>query len=487
MGKLIRTSTPLLFQSKLLCSSLSYLFFSLFFAFYTSLSPTTKCHFRSSPFDPLHAPLFNYPQSYGQHKHPIPTIHSSCNSPVFFSDYSFVFNEIQRLVGNSSWDSSGLRYVRGNKNGGKFGMNYTTKKRLSYYDYRGDGIEIPCGFLKKFPISDYDRIAMESCDGVVVVSAIFGNHDKIRQPRGLGFNTLNHVCFFMFIDEITLKQLYFHNLLSRKTKENRIGAWRIVEVSSKQLYENPAMNGVIPKYLVHRLFPNSKYSIWVDAKMQLVVDPLLLLHSLVIVEDVDMAISKHPLYVHTMEEAMATARWKKWWDVDSLRIQIETYCEHGLQPWSSKKHPYTSGNSISLHAGQELEQAGSFGLLAWWASMDWAVAWAVADVPDSAIILRKHGVGNNLFSCLLFNELEAFNPRDQLPFAFVRDKLNPKIKLNMFDVEVFEHVASEYRHSIKHGPTVTQSTKTKKASPSLLANGGIRTKCDKYLEELWDQ
>ncbi|KAL4588358.1 hypothetical protein LXL04_001242 [Taraxacum kok-saghyz] len=456
MGKLVRASTPLFFRSKLLCSSLSYLFLSLFFAFYTSLSPTTKCHFRSSPLDPLHSPLFSYPQSYGQHKHPIPSTHSSCNSPVFFSvgfaDYSFVLDEVRRVIGNSSRDSKGLRYLRGNENGGTFGMNYTMKKRLSYYDYRDGGIEIPCGFLKKFPISDYDRIAMESCNGVVVVSAIFGNHDKIRQPRNLGFNTLDDVCFYMFVDEVTIKQLYFHNLLSRKTKENRIGAWRIVQVSSEELYENPAMNGVIPKYLVHRLFPNSKYSIWIDAKMQLAVDPLLLLHSLVIVEGADMAISKHPLYVHTMEEAMATARWKKWWDVDSLRIQIETYCEHGLQPWSSKKHPYTS------------------------------------DVPDSAIILRKHGLGNNLFSCLLFNELGAFNPRDQLAFAFVRDKMNPKMKLNMFDVEVFEHVASEYRHNIKQrGSHVTQSVKTKRASPSLLANGAIRTKCDKYLAELWNE
>lgn len=189
-----------------------------------------------------------------------------------------------------------------------------------------------------------DKIAMEGCNGVVVVSAIFGDHDKIRQPKGLGSKTLDHVCFYMFVDEVTLKQLYYHKLLSEKMEENKIGVWRIVKVSSEELYENSAMNGIVPKYLVHRLFPNSKYSIWVDAKMQLVVDPLLLLHSLLIVEDADMAISKHPFYLHTMEEAMATARWKKWWDVDSLRVQIETYCENGLQPWSSKKHPYPSGN-----------------------------------------------------------------------------------------------------------------------------------------------
>jgi hypothetical protein len=181
---------------------------------------------------------------------------------------------------------------------------------------------------------------------VVVVSAIFNDHDKIRQPRGLGSKTLDNVCFFMFVDDITLKGLDYHKIISRKSGEYKIGAWRIVRVSSKDLYGNPAMNGVIPKYLVHRLFPNSKFSIWIDAKLQLMVDPLLLIHTLVVSEKADIAISKHPYYVHTMEEAMATARWKKWWDVDSLKTQMETYCENGLQPWSSKKLPYSSGITI---------------------------------------------------------------------------------------------------------------------------------------------
>lgn len=191
-----------------------------------------------------------------------------------------------------------------------------------------------------------DRNAMEKCNEVVVVSAIFGDHDKIRQPKGLGSKTLDHVCFFMFVDDSTLRGLYSHNLIPQKNsfEEKKIGVWRIIRVSSEDLYSrNAAMNGVIPKHLVHRLFPNSIYSIWIDAKLQLVVDPLLLIHSLVISENVDMAISRHPYYIHTMEEAMATARWKKWWDVDSLKKQMETYCENGLQPWTPNKLPYPSG------------------------------------------------------------------------------------------------------------------------------------------------
>lgn len=77
-------SKPLLFESKLLCFSVFYLFTSLFLALYSALS-STKCIFRSSPFDPIQSPLFTYPSSYGQHKHSLPTLRSSCTSPVFFS------------------------------------------------------------------------------------------------------------------------------------------------------------------------------------------------------------------------------------------------------------------------------------------------------------------------------------------------------------------------------------------------------------------
>ncbi|KAL7211446.1 hypothetical protein ACSBR2_014334 [Camellia fascicularis] len=454
MGK-ANSSGPLLFQSKLLCFSLLYLFSTLFLALYSSLSSTTKCLFRSSPFEPIHVPLFSYPPSYGEHKYAIPTLRSSCSSPVFFSDYWMVLKEIDGFCRNSSaLGSRHLRYMKGRAE--SFGGNFSTQKRFSYFDYSDVGVEVPCGFFKEFPISSFDKIAMEKCDGVVVVSAIFNDHDKIRQPKGLGSKTLDHVCFFMFVDKVTIKGLNYHNLISRKSKELKTGVWRIVEVSSDKLYENAAMNGVIPKHLVHRLFPNSLYSIWIDAKLQLVVDPLLLIHSLLVKENADMAISRHPYYVHTMEEAMATARWKKWRDVDLLKKQMETYCEHGLEPWTPDKLPYPS------------------------------------DVPDSALILRKHSAASNHFSCLLFNELDAFNPRDQLGFAYVRDHMKPKLKMNMFDVEVFEQVAVEYRHNLKPGGggggsiSSAAGSKTKRASSGLLANGSCSS-CDKYLLTMWGE
>ncbi|KAK6917186.1 Protein of unknown function DUF616 [Dillenia turbinata] len=449
MGKAVASLTrPLILQSKLLCFSLFYLFATLFLALYSSLS--SKCLFRSSPFDPIQAPLFSYPSSYGEHKYALPTLRSSCSSPVSFSDYTWVFKEIQDFCRNSSYkEDLTLKYLQGNFN--SFGGSFSPQRRISYFNHENQQMEVPCGFFKNFPISDSDRMAMERCNGVVVVSAIFGDHDKIRQPKGLGSQTLDSLCFFMFVDDITLKGLEKHNLITRNSREYKIGAWRIVKVSSESLYDNPAMNGVIPKHLVHRLFPNSKFSIWIDAKLQLVVDPFLLIHSFIVVKNVDMAISKHPFFVHTMEEAMATARWKKLWDIGALRDQMETYCENGMQPWSSKKLPYTS------------------------------------DVPDTALILRKHTMTTNLYSCLLFNELEAFNHRDQLAFAFVRDQMNPKVKINMFEVEVFEKIVLEYRHNLKHGGSTSSLPKTKRASPAVFINGSYYSKCQRYLLDMWGE
>ncbi|XP_020595884.1 LOW QUALITY PROTEIN: uncharacterized protein LOC110035898 [Phalaenopsis equestris] len=444
----LRLTTPLLFQSKLLCISLFYLLTTVPLSLYVSFSQR-GCLFLSPTLLP-HL-LFSYPSSYGEHKHALPASHSSCSSPVFFSDYRVAFEEIHNVRRNrSSMNSSDsvLSYMQGK--GETFAGNFSTQRRRSFFVHGDDRIPVPCGFLREFSVRKSDRVAMEQCGGVVVVSAIFGDHDKIRQPKGLGFKTLEAVCFFMFIDDSTLKTLNSHNILAGADSV-MIGVWRIIRLSAGDLpYDNPAMNGVIPKYLVHRLFPNTKFSIWLDAKLQLTVDPLLLLHALLISKDADMAVSKHPFNVHTMEEAMATARWRKWGDIESLRIQMETYCENGLHPWSPSKLPYTS------------------------------------DVPDTAMIARRHGMAANLFSCLLFNELEAFNPRDQLAFAYVRDMMSPPIKINMFEAEVFEQVVVEYRHNLKlqGGVSAMAAARPIRRAVPVDIKG---SKCENYLLKMWGE
>uniref|UniRef100_A0A0E0JFG1 TOD1/MUCI70 glycosyltransferase-like domain-containing protein n=1 Tax=Oryza punctata TaxID=4537 RepID=A0A0E0JFG1_ORYPU len=484
----VRVRSPPVMQSKLLCLSLLYLLTTLPLALYVSFSDpgsaASRClfflPFRSS--NPSAAALFEYPREYGEHKHAIPATRARCSDPAVFSGrslsvreghYKTVLEEINNLCRNLSTSPSAapaLRYQNGRRN--SFAGNLSTVERRSFFNHTDSAVEIPCGFFKEFPVREsgdffglisifhtvrnfscHGILAMEKCNDVVVASAILNDHDKIRQPKGLGSETLRTACFFMFIDDATHSVLASHNILAGERGDaGTVGAWRVARLGAGEHrlpYENPAMNGVIVKYLLHRLFPNARFSVWVDAKMQLTVDPLLLVHSLVVGKGADMAVSKHPLNLHTMEEAIATARWRKWGDVDAIRAQMETYCRNGLQPWSPSKLPYPS------------------------------------DVPDTAIIIRRHGLASDLFSCLLFNELEAFNPRDQLAFAYVRDQMSPRVSMNMFDVEVFEHIAVEYRHNLKHG---NGGAGGKQGITRMASSGDITgSSCERYLLKMWGE
>lgn len=208
---------------------------------------------------------------------------------------------------------------------------------------------------------------MEKCRGVVVASAIMNDHDKVRQPRGLGAETLRAACFFLFIDDATRAALARQGVLPARGGggHTTVGAWRVVTLVGRRRagggglpYEDPAMNGVVAKHLLHRLFPGARFSVWVDGKVQLTVDPVLLVHALLVRERADVAVSRHPFNRHTMEEAIATARWRKCRDVDAVRAQMETYCANGLRPWSPSKLPYPSGKKryagiFLLHGAKE--------------------------------------------------------------------------------------------------------------------------------------
>lgn len=71
------------------------------------------------------------------------------------------------------------------------------------------------------------------------------------------------------------------------------------------------------------------------------------------------------------------------------------------------------------------------------------------DVPEGSFIVRAHTPMANLFSCLWFNEVERFTPRDQLSFAATYIKLarmNPtkQFRFNMFKVQLL-HFSHFYR------------------------------------------
>lgn len=101
------------------------------------------------------------------------------------------------------------------------------------------------------------------------------------------------------------------------------------------------------------------------------------------------------------------------------------YSYHGGSHFYSQMEKVREQSSCEISNGQLLCQ--------WLATLKlWKASYS-SDVADTALILRKHTLPIKLFSCMLFNELEIFDPRDQLPFAYVGDMMTPKVRIHMLE------------------------------------------------------
>lgn len=55
---------------------------------------------------------------------------------------------------NAECSTRNVRYMQMQGGGDSFGGNLSSHLRFSFFDHQNDSSEVPCGFLKKFPISD---------------------------------------------------------------------------------------------------------------------------------------------------------------------------------------------------------------------------------------------------------------------------------------------------------------------------------------------
>ncbi|XVE51344.1 hypothetical protein DITRI_Ditri02bG0032600 [Diplodiscus trichospermus] len=301
--------------------------------------------------------------------------------------------------------------------GSDFGGYPTLKQRDDSYDIR-ESMDVHCGFVKGskpgrgtgFDIDDNDLLEMEKCHGVVVASAIFGAFDIIQQPKNISEYSKQTVCFFMFVDEETEADLKTNGGLDESKK---IGVWNIVVVHNLP-YTDGRRNGKIPKLLTHRLFPNARFSLWIDGKLELVADPYQILERFLWRKNATFAISKHYKRFDVFVEAEANKAAGKY-DNASIDFQVEFYKKEGLTPYSEAKLPITS------------------------------------DVPEGCVIMREHVPISNLFVCLWFNEVDRFTSRDQMSFSTVRDKIAAKTNwtVNMFlDCERRNFVVQQYHKEV---------------------------------------
>lgn len=144
-------------------------------------------------------------------------------------------------------------------------------------------LQVHCGFIHNSgaEMARSDIKYVKKCT-FVVASGIFDGYDTPHQPSNISLRSKKLFCFLMVVDEISLKFIK-ENVTIREDDDGGkwVGIWRLVLLKHPP-YDEPRRNGKIPKILLHRLFPQAQYSIWIDGKMELIVDPLLILERYVI-------------------------------------------------------------------------------------------------------------------------------------------------------------------------------------------------------------
>ncbi|XP_073043642.1 uncharacterized protein [Primulina eburnea] len=292
--------------------------------------------------------------------------------------------------------------------------------------------KINCGFVKGpkgspstgFDLAEDDAKYISSCH-IAVMSCIFGNSDRLRSPMGrtVSRTSRKNVCFVMFMDELTLQALSSEG--QTPDMMGFIGLWRIVVVKNLP-YTDMRRVGKIPKFLPHRLFPSARYSIWLDSKLRLQLDPLVILEYFLWRKDHEYAISNH-YDRHCLWEEVAQNKKLNKYNHSVIDEQFAFYQADGMKKFNvSDSHKLLPSN-----------------------------------VPEGSFIVRAHTPMSNLFSCLWFNEVDRFTPRDQLSFAYTYHKLRRKnpdkpFYLNMFKDCERRKIAKLYHHRSEEKRNIPQ-------------------------------
>ncbi|KAJ7525720.1 hypothetical protein O6H91_17G063000 [Diphasiastrum complanatum] len=324
--------------------------------------------------------------------------------------FNFTMNYVDRETlpeGDSEWEP-------------RFAGHQTLLEREE--SFNASDKTIHCGFVQDpqgtlstwFKLSENDMNYLSTCH-IAVSSCIFGNWDYIRSPnqKKPSSSSKKKVCFVMFVDQKSLDVMINEGQVP--DENGYVGLWRIVTVKNLP-YSDGRRMGKVPKFLTHRLFPFARYSIWVDSKLRLLSDPLLILEHFLWRGGHEYAISNHYDRHSVSEEVQQNKRLRKF-NHSVIDEQYAFYQKDGL---------------TEFNVSDPKRLLPSY-------------------VPEGSFIIRAHTPMSNLFSCLWFNEVDRFTPRDQLSFAYTYLKLvrtNPgkHFFLHMFKDCERKAMAKLFRH-----------------------------------------
>ncbi|XWS40229.1 hypothetical protein CRYUN_Cryun18bG0122200 [Craigia yunnanensis] len=224
-----------------------------------------------------------------------------------------------------------------------FGGNQSWLQREESFKLK-PSMKVHCGFLQNggADMNPLDIEYVKKCR-FVVASGIFDGYDVPHQPSNISIRSKKLFCFLMVVDEVSLKFIK-KNVTIRKDNDKGmwVGIWRLIPLKHPP-YDEPRRNGKVPKILTHRLFPQAQYSIWIDGKMELIVDPLLILERFLWRDKNTYAIAQHKHHRSIYEEADANKRRKRY-ARPLIDLHMKIYYYEGMKPWSLKKNTKSGMN-----------------------------------------------------------------------------------------------------------------------------------------------
>ncbi|XP_059638595.1 probable hexosyltransferase MUCI70 isoform X2 [Cornus florida] len=323
---------------------------------------------------------------------------------------------LDKIVKTLSYAMEDELATNGSQSSPLFGGHQSWSQRDDSFKLKS-AMMVHCGFMRNggAEMAPKDIEYAKKCR-FVVASGIFDGYDTPHQPLDLSPRSKKLFCFLMVVDESSL-DFISKNVTVRQDRDGGqwVGIWRLILLKYPP-YDEPRRNGKVPKILTHRLFPQAQYSIWIDGKMELIVDPLLILERYLWRGKHTFAIAQHKHHRNIYEEADANKRRKRY-ARPLIDLHMKIYRYEGLEPWSPKKK-------------------------------------TISDVPEGAIIIREHTAMNNLFSCLWFNEVDLFTPRDQLSFGYVVYRLGGAFKFFMFDNCEYNSLFVLHPHTREHSSVI---------------------------------
>tara|TARA_B110001452_G_scaffold82759_2_gene67675 strand:+ start:2052 stop:3200 length:1149 start_codon:yes stop_codon:yes gene_type:complete len=282
-----------------------------------------------------------------------------------------------------------------------FAGRQTDEERSAALRGCAGGGELSCGFLA--PNSFEAAVAVapphEHCK-VVVLTAILGGSDTLRQPRAeLGDS---RGCLFAFVDGALAKR-----------RSARDGAWTLLPLQGELPFgANARRNSRVPKLLPHRLFPTAEFALWIDGKLQLNMPPLTAVRRFLTEPEADFAALRN-LRRDSIDQEHS-------WIVDLLcSRQDKEACDAVNAQWQL----YLQGGAshgVGMAPGWQRRAPVIEG------------AFFVADLRAAA---------TQCLLCSWFNEYVRYSERDQLSFAYVYASLGGAARVHLIPRKLHWSVA----------------------------------------------